>query len=90
MYILLGIIAVSVPDLGDLISLFGALGCALLSFIIPPLLEMTSLWPERGPGHWWVAWFVKDIAIVVMGVVGLGLGTYESLANIVHYFEGEH
>ena len=33
---------------------------------------------------------MKDIAIIVMGVVGLGLGTYESLVNIVHYFGGEH
>ena len=33
---------------------------------------------------------MKDIAIIVMGVVGLVLGTYESLVNIVHYFEGEH
>ena len=80
----------SVPDLGDLISLSGAFSCATLSFVFPPLLEMMSRWPERGPGHWWVVWFVKDIAIIVFGLVGVVLGTYESLVNIVHYFEGEH
>ena len=80
----------SVPDLGDLINLIGAFFSSTLAFIIPPLLEIVTWWPERGPGHWWVVWFVKDIAIIVMGVVGLGLGTYESLVNIVHYFEGKH
>ena len=80
----------SVPDLGDLINLIGAFSCATLTFIFPPLLEIMSRWPEKNPGHWWMVWLVKDMVIIVMGVAGLGLGTYKSLVKILHYFEGEH
>ena len=80
----------SVPDLGDLIGLVGAFACAALAFIFPPLLEMMSRWPERGPSHWWVMWFVKDLAIIVMGVVGFVFGTYATLVNIKHSFEKKH
>ena len=77
----------NVPDLGDLISLVGAFACAALAFIFPPLLEVMSRWPEKGPDNRWMVWFVKDIAIIVMGVVGFVFGTYATLANITHYFE---
>ena len=75
----------SVPDLSGLISLVGAFCFSTLSFVFPPLLEVMSRWPERGPGRWWMVWFVKDIAIIVMGLLGLVFGTYASLVSIIHY-----
>ena len=75
----------SIPDLGDLIGLVGAFSGSTICFIFPSLLEVISRWPERGPGCWWVVWFVKDIIIIVMGLVGLVFGTYASLVNIVTY-----
>ena len=74
-----------VPDLGGLISLVGALCLSTLSFVFPPLLEVMSRWPERGPGRLWMVWFVKDIAIIVMGLLGLVFGTYASLVSLIHY-----
>ena len=76
----------SIPDLGDLISLLGPFSCSLVTFIIPPLLEMVSRWSARGPDYSWVLWFVKDLAIIAMGLVGVVSGMYATLVNIVRNF----
>jgi proton-coupled amino acid transporter len=80
-------IAVGLPDLGDLISLVGAFSCTALAFIVPPCLEMLTLFPQRHSRRWWLPLFVKDIAIAVMGVIGFLFGTYATLVNIVYYFK---
>ena len=80
-------IAVSLPDLEDLISLVGAFSCSALAFVIPPCLEMLTVFPQRRTSRWWLPLFLKDTAIVVMGVVGFVLGTYATLVNIVDYFK---
>ena len=85
-YFLSAGIALSLPDLEDLISLVGAFSCSALAFIIPPCLEMLTLYPQRKGRRWWALLFVKDIAIAVMGVVGFLFGTYATLINIVEYF----
>jgi proton-coupled amino acid transporter len=79
-------IAVSLPDLEDLISLVGAFSCSALAFIIPPCLEMLTVFPQRKSQRWWIPIFVKDIAIAVTGIVGFLFGTYATLVNIVEYF----
>ncbi|CAI8033134.1 Proton-coupled amino acid transporter 1 [Geodia barretti] len=79
-------IAVSLPDLEDLISLVGAFSCSALAFIIPPCLEMLTVFPQRKSRRWWLPLFVKDIAITVTGIVGFLFGTYSTLVNIVEYF----
>ena len=76
----------SLPDLEDLISLVGAFSCSALAFIIPPCLEMLTVFPQRKSQRWWIPIFVKDIAIAVTGIVGFLFGTYATLVNIVEYF----
>ena len=76
----------SLPDLEDLISLVGAFSCSALAFIIPPCLEMLTVFPQRKSRRWWLPLFVKDIAITVTGIVGFLFGTYSTLVNIVEYF----
>ena len=80
-------IAVGLPDLGDLISLVGAFSCCALAFIIPPSLEILIRWPRRHATRLWLVWFLKDVTIVTLGVVGFIFGTYATLVNIVDYFE---
>ena len=96
--LLAAIIAVAVPDLGDLISLIGAFASSALAFIFPALLDFLTFTPSMN--EWqqlfqdrkvWkpiatVLWAVKDLAIVALGVIGLILGTYAAIAGIVANF----
>lgn len=82
------IVAVAVPDLGDLISLIGAVASSALALIFPALLEIIVFWPVRRERRFcwvlpWVAWLVKDVLIVSLGVVGMLLGSYASISNII-------
>jgi len=81
---------VSLPDLADLISLFGAFSCCALTFILPPFLEVLTRWPERGRGYQWLLWFIKDMAIIILGIIGFVVGTYATLVNIVNFFQQHH
>ena len=97
-------IAVAVPDLGDLISLVGAFSSSALTFIFPALLDLLTYWPSQQ--EWvellqcqlivrlqqWklifqsalsVTWALKNFVIIALGVIGMILGTYASIAGIV-------
>lgn len=80
-------IALTLPDLEDLISLVGAFSCSALAFIIPPCLEMLIVFPQRKSRRWWAALFLKDTAIALMGIVGFLFGTYATLVNIIEFFK---
>ena len=72
------------PDLGDLISLIGALASSALALIFPALLEILAFWPFGGEGHRQLeAWLIKDVLIILLGAIGLLFGTYASLSNII-------
>jgi hypothetical protein len=67
----------------QILSIVGALGFSLLSFILPPLLylkifknELTC--PDRA----------LSIFIFVIGLVGMSISTYIDGASIIAYFEG--
>lgn len=79
------LLAVSIPRLELFISLFGALCLSVLGIAFPALIEICVLWPERdfGPLNY-VLW--KDIALIVIGVLALILGTYISVQDIVRSF----
>jgi len=88
------IVAVAVPDLGDLIALIGAFASSGLAFIFPALLDYLTFSPSleewrevfRFQNMWrffsTVLWAFKDLAIVALGVIGLILGTYASINGI--------
>ena len=80
-------IALGLPDLGDMISLVGAFACCALSFIIPPTLELLTIFPDRHRSNLWLIWSLKDAAIIVLGVLGFVFGTYATIVNIVKYFK---
>ncbi|KAG7313315.1 hypothetical protein JYU34_000426 [Plutella xylostella] len=74
------ILAVCIPLLGLFISLFGALCLSVLGLCFPAILELCSKWgtPSLGKGT-----IVKDILIVIFGIVGMIAGTYTTMLSIV-------
>ncbi len=111
----------AVPDLGDLISLVGAVASNALALIFPPILstlvffrrdhlpwnvtsQLASI-PDRKEGEErtvedagveatsplvamkQVLWIIKNLCIVLLGLVGFVMGTYATIENIVKFFE---
>ena len=70
------LVAFSVPKVGLLVSLFGALGCNTLAVILPPLMYLSIMEKE--------AKIVKafHISISIIGVAGLVTGTASALSDI--------
>ena len=88
--IYIAVVALIVPDLGDLISLIGAVASSALALIFPPLLEILifakvdySISRLGLVKH--VAWITKDLLIMILGIIGLLFGTYASIDGIVNY-----
>ncbi len=89
-------LALAVPDLGDLISLVGAVASNALALIFPPLLNMLVFYNSAHPpwtiatsseAVWQLLWMTKDASIVLLGLVGFALGTYATLQNIIEFFK---
>jgi len=75
------ILAVTIPLLGLFISLFGAFCLSALGIAFPALMEICVLYPDKlGPGKYIL---VKDIFLIVFGIVGLLAGSYSCLSEIV-------
>lgn len=75
------IIAVCVPDVGLLISLFGSVGSSMLAIVLPPVLYLvatgsTLSLPSR-IFHW---------GIVVFGIVGMVAGTVQAIRQVINSF----
>ncbi len=90
--------ALALPDLSDLIALIGAVASSALALIFPPLLHlMVSVQRQHLPWHSQysssmvkqVAWMTKDVLIMLLGIVGMGLGTYASINGLVGYFKDD-
>ena len=87
-FISAAVFALAIPDLGDLISLIGAVASSALALLFPALLEILTFWPDRGQRKFlwvlpWPVWVVKDCLILLLGIAGLVLGSYASIANII-------
>jgi len=80
------LLAVAIPRLELFISLFGALCLSALGIAFPSTVELCLLWPTKSYGRlYWI--LAKDILLIVCGIVGLIIGTYVSIANIVVSFQ---
>ncbi|OWZ18423.1 Amino Acid/Auxin Permease [Phytophthora megakarya] len=74
-------IAVCVPDVGLLISLFGSVGSSMLAIVLPPVLYLvaagsTLSLPSR-IFHW---------GIIVFGIVGMVAGTVQAVRQVINSF----
>ncbi|KAL7294045.1 hypothetical protein TKK_0012519 [Trichogramma kaykai] len=83
--ILTFILAIAVPRLGLFISLFGALCLSALGIAFPAIIEICVLYPDNF-GRFKLV-LLKDIGIIIFGCIGLIVGTYVSLVDIVHSFQ---
>jgi proton-coupled amino acid transporter len=80
------LLAVAIPRLELFISLFGALCLSALGIAFPATVELCLLWPSKSYGRlYWI--LAKDILLMTCGIVGLVIGTYVSVANIVQSFQ---
>lgn len=71
------LLAVLVPDLGDIISLIGSLAGSMLALIIPPILDMKV---RPYAQSWWT--YCLNGFIISLGLVGFVTGTTLSIHNI--------
>uniref|UniRef100_T1PCX6 Transmembrane amino acid transporter protein n=1 Tax=Musca domestica TaxID=7370 RepID=T1PCX6_MUSDO len=79
------LLAVAIPNLELFISLFGALCLSALGLGFPALIQISTHWYNtHGKAKIWLI-FSNSILIIV-GVLGLVIGTYTSLAEIVATF----
>lgn len=77
-------LAITVPRLGLFISLFGALCLSALGIAFPAIIEICALWPnELGP---YKIFLIKDLALILFGLIGLVVGTYVSIVDIILSF----
>lgn len=79
-------LAITVPRLALFISLFGALCLSALGIAFPAIIEICVLWPNRDFGPCMIM-FIKNIFLIVFGLLGLVIGTYVSIVEIVRSFE---
>lgn len=80
------VLAISVPRLSLFISLFGALCLSVLGIAFPAIIEICVLWPDNdfGPFKFML---IKNILLITFGLLGLVVGTYVSIVDIVKSFQ---
>ena len=47
-------LAIAIPDLGDIISLIGAMASSMLALILPPLIDQLILYNTTRGKYYWV------------------------------------
>lgn len=74
------ILAATVPLLGLFISLVGAFCLSALGIAFPAIIELCAYWPDKlGPMKYIL---IKDMLLIIVGVVGLLAGSYSSIYAI--------
>ncbi|XP_050465995.1 proton-coupled amino acid transporter-like protein CG1139 isoform X2 [Cataglyphis hispanica] len=80
------ILAIAIPRLGLFISLFGALCLSALGIAFPAIIEICVQWPAKDFGLC-KAMLIKNMLLIVFGLLGLVIGTYVSIVDIVKSFQ---
>lgn len=79
------LLAVAIPNLELFISLFGALCLSALGLVFPALIQLFTYWKQIS-GLTKVLMILKNAVIVIIGLIGLFVGTYTSLSEIIATF----
>lgn len=74
-----GIIVILIPNFANLMSLIGATCCTLLAFILPALCHLILFKGDLDKSQIFV-----DIFLVLVGVLGMVLGTVDALRHIYY------
>ncbi|GAB1868901.1 Proton-coupled amino acid transporter 1 [Camponotus japonicus] len=80
------VLAIAIPRLGLFISLFGALCLSALGIAFPAIIDICVLWPEKNFGFLKTL-LIKNMLLIVFGLLGLVVGTYVSIVDIVKSFQ---
>ncbi|KAI8126092.1 hypothetical protein FF38_03692 [Lucilia cuprina] len=79
------LLAVAIPNLELFISLFGALCLSALGLAFPALIQICTHWyTTHGMAKVWL--LLSNFFLIIVGILGLVIGTYTSLAEIVATF----
>ncbi|ETW02271.1 hypothetical protein H310_05821 [Aphanomyces invadans] len=76
------LVAVCVPNVGLLISLFGAVGSSMLAVTIPPILYVNL----DGATLSWYSWTLHML-VAGAGIVGMVAGSFQAIVDIASTFE---
>ncbi|XP_029047226.2 proton-coupled amino acid transporter-like protein CG1139 isoform X1 [Osmia bicornis bicornis] len=79
------LLAIVVPKLESFISLFGALCLSGLGLIFPAVIQTCTFWNVYS-GTERTLMLAKNISLILFGLLGLVVGTYTSLRDIVGDF----
>jgi solute carrier family 36 (proton-coupled amino acid transporter) len=77
---------VSVPNLGALISIGGAVCLSTLGLMFPSLIETMVFWDNLGKWHW-ILW--KNILIFIFGLAIFVFGLIGSILELILSFEDD-
>lgn len=73
------------PELDLFISLFGALCLSALGLAFPAFIQSCTYWYYVSDSER-IRMLIKNIIVVIFGVLGLIVGTYTSLDGIIRKF----
>ncbi|XP_012531464.2 proton-coupled amino acid transporter-like protein CG1139 [Monomorium pharaonis] len=78
-------LAISVPELELFISLFGAFCLSGLGLAFPAIIQICAFWKVMGPTERKIM-VAKNMCLILIGALGLVVGTYTSLHKIIENF----
>lgn len=79
------LLAVLIPELDLFISLFGALCLSAVGIAIPAIIHICTFWSISTTTEKAIM-VAKNMSLVLFGLLGLVVGTYTSLRDIIHKF----
>ncbi|OQR95295.1 hypothetical protein THRCLA_07986 [Thraustotheca clavata] len=75
------LVAICIPNVGLLISLFGSVGSSMLAVILPPIFYLSL-----NNYHISTASFIFHGLLIVLGIIGMIAGTIQALIDIANSF----
>lgn len=78
-------LAITIPELDLFISLFGAFCLSGLGLAFPAIIQLCAFWKVLGPTEKKIM-LAKNMCLVLIGALGLVVGTYTSLRDIIAKF----
>lgn len=78
-------LAIAIPELDLFISLFGAFCLSGLGLAFPAIIQLCAFWKVMGPTEKKIM-LAKNTCLILIGVLGLIVGTYTSLRDIIAKF----
>ena len=81
--IIMGAIAVAVPNLDPIISLVGAVFFSVLGILLPTVIETVHCWPNMGVFHWKL---VKNVVLLLFALLAVVSGSIIGIQGIIEEY----